>query len=56
MFPGTTAADYSDCEAVGHMLRALDIVLVNTRTSGHHDSNAYVSVGYDIDYKATMYA
>jgi kynurenine formamidase len=40
---------------IGHELKALEIVVVNTRAGSHYGNNDYVTTGCGMGYAATMY-
>jgi kynurenine formamidase len=51
-----TAADVeAELERVGHELRPLEIVVVNTRAGSRYGHDDYVSAGCGMGYEATMY-
>ncbi|MBB3219563.1 cyclase family protein [Pseudoduganella umbonata] len=51
-----TAADVAaELDRIGHELRPLDIVVVNTRAGSRYGHNDYVSAGCGMGYEATMY-
>ncbi|WP_321937447.1 cyclase family protein [Paraburkholderia sp. J8-2] len=58
-FPDGYVATAADVEAelarIGHALRPLDIVVVNTRAGLRYGYNDYVSAGCGMGYEATMY-
>ena len=67
MLPGTRAEDYPDgyvvtardveaeLKRIGHTLRALDIVVVNTRAGSAYGKPDYVSAGAGMGREATLY-
>jgi kynurenine formamidase len=51
-----TAADVeSELRRIGHALRPLEIVVVNTRAGSRYGHDDYVSAGCGMGYEATMY-
>jgi len=51
-----TAADVeAELARIGHELKPLDIVVVNTRAGSRYGNNDYVSAGCGMGYEATMY-
>jgi len=51
-----TAADMEhELERIGHTLKPLEIVIVNTRAGSRYGQNDYVSAGCGMGYEATMY-
>ena len=51
-----TAADVeAELKRIGHELRPLEIVVVNTRAGGRYGHDDYVSAGCGMGYEATMY-
>jgi len=44
-----------ELERIGHALRPLDIVVVNTRAGSRYGSGDYVTAGCGMGYEATMY-
>ncbi len=51
-----TAADVeAELARIGHTLKPLEIVVVNTRAGSRYGSNDYVSAGAGMGYEATMY-
>ena len=51
-----TASDVEDEFArIGHQLKPLDIVVVNTRAGSRYGHNDYVNAGCGMGYEATMY-
>jgi kynurenine formamidase len=51
-----TAADVeAELERIGHALRPLEIVVVNTRAGSRYGQPDYVSAGCGMGYEATMY-
>jgi kynurenine formamidase len=51
-----TAQDVeSELQRIGHALRPLEIVMVNTRAGSRYGNDDYVSAGCGMGYEATMY-
>lgn len=51
-----TAADVErELARIGHALKPLEIVVVNTRAGGRYGNDDYVSAGCGMGYEATMY-
>jgi kynurenine formamidase len=51
-----TAADVeAELRRIGHTLKPLEIVVVNTRAGSRYGHNDYVSAGCGMGYEATMY-
>ena len=51
-----TAADVErELERIGHVLRPLEIVVVNTRAGSRYGHDDYVAAGCGMGYEATMY-
>jgi kynurenine formamidase len=51
-----TAADVeAELKRIGHTLRPLEIVMVNTRAGSRYGSDDYVTAGCGMGYEATMY-
>jgi len=51
-----TAQDVErELERIGHALRPLEIVMVNTRAGSRYGNDDYVSAGCGMGYEATMY-
>ena len=51
-----TAADVeAELKRIGHTLKPLEIVVVNTRAGSRYGHNDYVSAGCGMGYEATMY-
>jgi kynurenine formamidase len=51
-----TAADVeAELQRIGHVLRPLEIVVVNTRAGSRYGQGDYVSAGCGMGYEATMY-
>jgi kynurenine formamidase len=51
----TAAQVASELDRIGHTLRPLDIVLVNTRAGSRYGQSDYVNSGCGMGYEATMY-
>ena len=52
----TTAKDVEDeLKRIGHELKPLEIVVVNTRAGSRYGNNDYVSAGCGMGYESTMY-
>ena len=51
----TAAEVEAEFKRIGHTLKPLEIVVVNTRAGSRYGSNDYVSAGCGMGYEATMY-
>ena len=51
----TAAQVEAELARIGHTLKALDIVVVNTRAGSRYGHNDYVNTGCGMGYEATMY-
>ena len=51
----TAAEVEAELKRIGHTLKPLEIVVVNTRAGSRYGSNDYVSAGCGMGYEATMY-
>ena len=56
MLPARGQADVeAELKRIGHTLKPLEIVVVNTRAGSRYGNNDYVSAGCGMGYDATMY-